>query len=251
MFRSLYRYRNFWRRKASVCVIISNYNYGHFILECLESLVEQRIDNFDLMIVDDYSTDDSLEVIGRWLKSNRRRFRKISLLAMDYNVGPAIARNVGIRNTSCKYCFMLDADNILFPNCLHMLADALDSGSAAFAYPMSSKFGEMQECLSFLPWDIERMRKGNYIDTMAMVRKSWLERIGFYSDNACTKLGWEDYDLWIKTALHGGTGVLVPQIMAKYRVHSTSRSFTTQNPNQRFLMQTLREEYPAFWELES
>lgn len=248
MFRSVYQYRNIWRRASAVSVIITNYNYERFILECLESLLNQQLKGFELHIVDDHSTDNSLEIIRKWSFLNRKKFKKISLLAMDKNSGPAIARNVGIQQSTGRYCFMLDADNILFPNCLNKLVDALDNSSAEFSYSIISKFDMLEECLCYLPWDPERLKRGNYIDTMAMVRKSWFQRIGYYSDNACTKLGWEDYDLWIKTALHGGKGILVPQILSKYRVHSTSRSFTTQNPNADFLRKVLREQYPSFWE---
>jgi glycosyltransferase involved in cell wall biosynthesis len=214
----------------------------------MESLSCQKIKSLELVIVDDYSADNSLEIIKKWLITNRRRFKKVSLLVMTSNAGPAIARNVGIQHCSGKYCFMLDADNILFPGCLNKLAEALDNSSAAFSYSIISKFDMVEECLGFLPWDTERLQRGNYIDTMALVRKSWFEQIGYYSDNPCTKLGWEDYDLWIKTALSGGRGILVPQILAKYRVHSNSRSFTTQNPNTEFLLKILKEQYPAFWE---
>jgi len=248
MFRTIYQYCNIWHRSPSVSVIITNYNYERYILECLESLSKQHLKSFDLVIVDDQSTDNSLEIIKKWLIKTRKRFRKVSLLAMIKNAGPAIARNVGIQNCSGKYCFLLDADNILFPGCLNKLTDALDNSSAEFSYSIISKFDMVEECLCFLPWDTERLKRGNYIDTMALVRKSWFQKIGYYSNNPCTKLGWEDYDLWIKTALNGGRGILVPQILAKYRVHPTSRSFTTQNPNAEFLRKILKEQYPAFWE---
>ena len=227
--------------------MITNYNYSQFITDCLESLVIQNIATLDVVVVDDNSSDDSLLKIEKWIRANKSSFRKVQLIVNYSNYGPSIARNIGIQNTSCEYCFILDADNLLLPNCLSLLSEALESSNAAFAYSIITQFGDKEECLSYWPWDIGKLKRGNYIDTMAMIRRSWLENIGFYSDNACTKLGWEDYDLWIKTALHSGNGIFVPQILSEYRVHSQSRTFKTQNPNCDYMMKALREEYPKFW----
>jgi GT2 family glycosyltransferase len=71
--------------------------------------------------------------------------------------------------------------------------------------------------VSWQPWDPPRLRTGNYIDAMALLRADVLRsHRGYTTDRRLH--GWEDYDLWCRIAESGGRGVLVPEIVARYRV---------------------------------
>ena len=231
---------------AQVCVIVTSYNYGHYIEGALGSLVIQSLTNFNLVIVDDHSTDDSCNIIRNFLVAHQGRFQSISLLRTRENIGPGQARNLGIKYLPSKYYFFLDADNILFPHCLARHVEALDYSDAQFAYAISAKFGDSDKCLSYQPWSEERLQKSNYIDMMSMVRGEWLNSIGAFSSNKWASLGWEDYDLWCKFAEMDYSGVQVPEILARYRVsrHSMLRATTYAEQNKPILAADMHRRHP-------
>src|SRR5207248_6343540 len=75
--------------------------------------------------------------------------------------------------------------------------------------------------LSWLPWDPNRLRAGNYVDAMALLRVPVLRSMGGYTTDR-RLYGWEDYELYCRLAEGGHTGAFLPEIMARYRVSPTS-----------------------------
>src|SRR5262249_33783070 len=81
---------------------------------------------------------------------------------------------------------------------------------------------------------------------MVLLRKSIWEKLGGYSTNMPV-MGWEDFDLWFKLARAKGWGILVPQILTRYRVHGSSMLRTVTNPRADALGSHLRSTYPEFF----
>jgi len=230
-----------------VTVIVSLYNYRQHIVDCLESVKPQTIGELDLIVVDDRSTDDSAEIAHKWLTENGGRFSKYLLIRHKINSGPGAARNTAFAGSRTKYVFVLDADNLLYPRCLERLVSALDNCDASFAYTYIERFGEASSLLNTKPWNPGILQRGNTIDAMALMRKRVWEKIGGYSTNEIMRLGWEDYELWFKIARINGWGILVPEILGRYRVHHDSLLHTTTNPNVDKLWDYLRSNYPEFF----
>jgi hypothetical protein len=127
---------------------------------------------------------------------------------------------------------VLDADNQIYPRCLAALVGALETDTdAVFAYPILETFGSVElyiargddagALVSHLGWEPARLRGGNYIDALALLRTEVLRELGGYTtDQRCH--GWEDYDLWCSIADRGWRGRHVPQILARYRVSPDS-----------------------------
>jgi hypothetical protein len=120
-----------------------------------------------------------------------------------------------------EFCFVLDADNEVYPRCLSKLSQALiDDPTAAAAYGSLEKFSgtESLGLMNALPWEPQRLRAGNYLDAMAMLRTSVIrgEFGGYPTDRRLH--GWEDYGLWCALASAGRHAIRVPEIVARYRV---------------------------------
>lgn len=228
-------------------VIISLYNYEHHVIECLESVKSQTINDLDLVVVDDYSTDSSLEIVREWFTLNGDRFTKYLLIHHKVNLGQMSARNTAFSHVRTEYIFVLDADNLLYPRCLERLGAALDNCEASFAYCYLEKFGEVSCLQNTKAWNPDILQYGNPIDTMVLIRKNIWEKIGGFSTNEVMRLGWEDFELWFKIARIGGWGILVPEILARYRVHGDSFLHTVTNPNADKLWAYLRSNYPEFF----
>ena len=104
------------RMSELVSVVIPCYNQGHFLAEAIESVLEQSCPHFEIVVVDDGSTDDTADVAGQY--PGVRCIRQ-------NNQGLAAARNAGLRESSGSYVVFLDADDRLLPNALELGVDCL------------------------------------------------------------------------------------------------------------------------------
>ncbi|MDB5733330.1 MAG: glycosyl transferase family 2, partial [Variovorax sp.] len=110
---------------ADVTVVIPLYNYERYIVEALESVGAQTLDPIELVIVDDCSTDGSLEAATAWSRENSDRFNRISVIKNRINQGLAFSRNNGFAYAETPYVLPLDADNRLLPACCEQLLQAI------------------------------------------------------------------------------------------------------------------------------
>lgn len=102
-------------------IIIPNYNSSKWIKRCLDSILKQTYENYEIIIVDDMSTDDSVQEINSYYHLFAPRIKFIKLTEKRFNGG---ARNVGIDNATGDYILFLDCDDYLYSNkTLHDLAN--------------------------------------------------------------------------------------------------------------------------------
>jgi glycosyltransferase involved in cell wall biosynthesis len=218
----------------SVTVIITLYNYADYIEQCLDSvcatIADQLPGGFDVLIVDDCSTDESANRVEVYL--NKVEI-PICLVKKVFNTGLADARNTGLHLSRAPFVFILDADNWIYPNCLPILYEAINTSGTAGVYGIinrfNSKTGKGSGLISFYEWDVRELITCPYIDAMAMFKKDILLKVGGYSTELMVIAwsGWEDYDLWLKLAQAGYNAKLVPNILSAYRVHPNSMIHTT------------------------
>lgn len=202
-----------------VSVLTALYNHAAHVTSALSSAARSTDCDYELIIVDDGSSDGSPHAVLEWMQEHRDT--PAVLLRHPVNQGLARTRNHALSLARGEFCFVLDADNEVYPHCLSRLADALDGDpDAAFAYGLLEKFSgdEAMGLMSAFPWEPRRLRAGNYIDAMAMMRvKLVRDQLGGYPTDRRLH-GWEDYALWCAVANGGGHGVHVPEMVARYRV---------------------------------
>jgi len=206
---------------AEVSVIIPLYNYATTIVECLETVAAQDLEVLAVAVVDDCSRDAGGNEAVAFLQRNASRFSSARVVRHIRNHGLAMSRNSGIMWSTEPYLFMLDADNRLRPSALSRLRDALRHSGAAFAYSQLRLFGDIESFGIADIWDPGKLRSGNYIDAMAMIKRDVLIAVGGYASSAVEE-GWEDYDLWCRFATRDLRGVFLPEILCEYRMHGTS-----------------------------
>jgi glycosyltransferase involved in cell wall biosynthesis len=238
------------RGGSKVTVAVSLFNYRDYVVSCLESVTWQTLEDLDLVVVDDCSTDGGTDVVLRWLGVHGGRFGRWALLRHQENSGLAAARNTGFAHARTEHVFVLDADNLLYPRCLEQLGKALAHCDASFAYCYHEKFGAATGLLNLRPWNPDSLRHGNTIDAMVLLRRSVWEAVGGYSRNLPV-MGWEDFDLWIKISRMSGWGVQVPETLGRYYVHQDSMLWTVTNPRAHELWDYLRSTYPDFFQSSS
>ena len=234
------------RALPRVTVGISLYNYEREIGHALQSAVASDFVDFEVIVVDDGSDDGSSEAALSFL-ANHDRFA-IRVLAHDGNRGPGPTRNTIIEHARGELIFMLDADNVMFPSALPKLVAALEADpAAAFAYGMLAFYqdGRPTQLVSHRPWDPQRLRNGNEIDAMALIRRTALHEVGGYAVDR-RLAGHEDYDLWCRIADQDGHGVLVPEIVGRY--HRTRHSLLAMSLiDTSAAMSLIRARAPRLW----
>lgn len=226
-----------------ISVVVPCYNYARFVTDALESVARQSHPGLELIVVDDCSTDDSADVAGAWLRRHAERFVRVLHLRNRVNSGLSLTRNAGFAAAEARLVFPLDADNELTPECLGMLQAALLASDAAAAHPSLVRFGDDTRRLPACPWDPDRFRNGNFIDAMALIRRSAWCRVGGYEP---MPLGWEDYDFWCLFVEAGLWSLAVPEASARYRVHGSSmlHAVTDVRRNRAALKSILQKRHP-------
>ncbi|APH56555.1 Glycosyltransferase [Granulibacter bethesdensis] len=230
-------------RDAEMTVIIPVYNYRQYILEALESVRDQTVEQLHLVVVDDCSTDDSLEVVRYWMETNAARFGRAVLLKNKTNQGLSLTRNAGFNAAETLFVLPLDADNKLMPEAAVRLYEAIKDTDAAYVYPSLQEFDDGDGIFSARDYNPAIFRPGNFIDATALIRLSAWAHIGGYKR---MPLGWEDYDLWCRMAEYGWYGKHLDKILGFYRVHGESmlRTTTNKSRNQTDLINDMRSRHP-------
>ncbi len=227
--------------RPDVSVVMPLHNYADTVVEAMQSVVESLGILPELVVVDDHSTDESANTVRRFMAEHPSVPMK--LVALDANVGLAEARNIGFTEARADYVFLLDADNLVYPAALRKLATALSSSGAAFAYSMIECFGSHRRLISVYPWNVDRLLDFPYIDAMSLVRKEAWEKVGgFVSDLRI--YGWEDYAFWLSLADAGYEGLLVPELLCRYRLHEDSMINVT-NLDLRETLKTVQSMYAS------
>ncbi len=226
--------------RPDVSVVISSFNYEHLISEAMVSVTSSLGVAAELVVVDDHSRDNSVQVILDQMEASS--WFPIKLVVKSANSGVSVARNTAFAETRADRVFVLDADNVIYPATLHKLSAALDrSPEAAFSYGIIHTDG-WHALLSHLPWDVRRLTESNYIDAMAMMRRQVWDEFGGY-DPLLGIRGWEDYEFWLRLAARGLHAEFVPEFLGHYRVHGASRQQTV-NLDTSPLTEEFRNRYP-------
>lgn len=203
-----------------VAVIVPLHNYADLIVETLDSVAAQRFKDMALIVVDDGSVDESRAVVENWMRNLVAPHLTLVLLANSANAGLSVTRNTGVAYSRSEYCFFLDADNLLFPRCIEKHVRALDGrGDCIGAYSIVEEFGVASATMGTNVFNRERLKRGNYIDAMTMLRRDALQRLGGFHS---IEHGWEDYDLWLRLCEADEKLLHIPEMLSRYRNHQNS-----------------------------
>ena len=178
-----------------ISIIIPTYNDAPYLERCLDSVFAQTFKDIEVIVVNDGSTDNTLEVLEPYRD-------RIALINQE-NQGRNPARMRGFEKSKGEYLIFLDSDIEMRHNMLELLHQALKmQPDASYAYG-SFKFG-FKEFKAF-PFDSKRLRRINFIHTSALIRRK--DFPGF--DLAIKKF--QDWDVWLTMLGEGKRGVFVDE----------------------------------------
>ncbi len=222
---------NKFSKKASqnfprVSVIIPCYNQGQFLDEAVESVLNQTFDDFEIIVVNDGSTDPyTIELF----KDYRRP--KTTVFTTE-NLGLAATRNYATRRSRGEYILPLDADDKLAPQFLEKCVCALDQKpQVGFVYSYLKFFGREDGGWSWEQFDERKLLLGNIVCHSSMMRRKAFDEVGGFNTNM--KLGYEDWDFWIGMVEKGWRGYRIPEHLFYYRKRPGTMVTTANLPHNR------------------
>jgi len=201
---------------STVSVIIPAYNQGHYLAEAIQSVLDQTHQDFEIIVVDDGSTDDTRQIAERF-SDPRVHY------VYQQNRGLSGARNTGIRHARGAYLTYLDSDDQFLPEKLNLLVTELEAkpeiglvaGQAIPIDETGQRIGKMFN--KPLPEDCADLLLGNPLHVgSVMVRREWQETAGFFDE---TLRSYEDWDMWLRLALAGCRMGWVARPVSLYRFH--------------------------------
>ena len=203
---------------VDVTVVVPCYNHGQFLREAIESAEKSRNVRFEIIVVDDGSTDKAtIDVMAKLRRDGYHVIRH------EENRGVSAARNTGIARARGRYILPLDADNRIRPDYLRLGTSILDRApTAGVVYGDLEYFGDETGRVVTLEFSLERLMIQNIVDNGSMFRRVIWEECGGYDTEMPDRLGYEDWDLWLQAAKRGWGFVRIPEVMLDYRVRSDS-----------------------------
>ena len=218
------------KQQDLISIIMPAYNASAFIKDSIESVLQQTYHNWELIVIDDGSTDDTAPII----KSYQERDSRI-IYHYQENQRLGAARNTGFRLATSTWIAFLDADDLWMSDKLEIQIDAAASHQIPLdviftsGYYLTGHEGELKpyDCLSgfYTGQDLYPvLMKHNYIPVLSvMMRRAFLMQIG-WQDTTPIVYGNEDWDYWLRACRAGGNFLGLGQRLFKYRVHDNAMS---------------------------
>jgi SAM-dependent methyltransferase/predicted O-methyltransferase YrrM len=197
-----------------ISVIIPCYNQAHFLLQAIDSVINQTYNNWEIIIVNDGSLDTTSTVARDAIVANSQY--KIQLIEQT-NQGLSSARNAGIAAANGEYILPLDADDILANKALScLLKICLKSLTPCVAFGSYQMFGtENRTVPSYDLYSPENIKQSNMIHPSSLYHKSVLDLVSGYKPEM--KEGYEDWEFWVNCHSHGIPFFGTTEVVVNYR----------------------------------
>jgi len=204
-----------------ISVITPAYNAETFIAGTIESVLDQTYTNWEMVIVDDKSTDQTVQTVKNYLKKDDR----IKLFVLEENSGSAVARNTAMKHAKGRYIAFLDSDDQWFPKKLEKQLQFMQEKDIAFSftkYIRMEEDGTLRDNVSKAPESVgyRDLMKHCVIGCLTvMIDRDKIGHIEMV--NIRTR---QDYAYWLTITKMGYRAYGLPEILAKYRIVENSIS---------------------------
>lgn len=210
---------NLNKHEPLVSIIIPCYNQAEYLGEAVESVVNQTYQNWEAIIVNDGSNDNTREVATGLI--NRYHNCKIFLYEKS-NGGLASARNYGIRKSNGTLILPLDADDKIRPEMISKCVEVLKLYKNIYiAYTDVQQFGSVSGLVEAADYDFKKLIYDNQLNYCSLYKREVFEAIGGYNEKMLYQ-GYEDWEFWISAGEKGFYAKRIPQPFFCYRVRQGS-----------------------------
>ncbi len=230
-----------------ISVIVPCYNYSQFVVQAVESAFGQTGNDFEVIVINDGSTDDSAAVIKELL--SRFDNRPMRFVDRPNSGEPAIARNTGIEIARGKYILPLDSDDYFADGAFDSYRKAIDSyqNDEVVIYGRLQCFGTENYVWMTKTFHPAQQLRRNHLVASSLFSKSLWERVGGYPLEVP---GYEDFGFWTACAIAGAHFINIPVITYWYRTTEAESMGKNGLRKHEQMMAKLYLRYPDIYEFE-
>ena len=198
-----------------VSVIMPAYNSVGFIEQAIRSIQDQTYQNWELLVIDDSSTDATVPLVKKEMRTDKR----IQLLQNRENLGAGVARNLGIKAAKGRFISFLDADDLWIPQKLQVQVKFMQEnevGMTYSSYSLISEEGEnINKTIQALPeLSYKKLLRANYVGNLTGMYD--VQKIGkIYAPQLRKR---QDWALWLSVLKKAGLAKGIQQTLALYRI---------------------------------
>lgn len=214
---------------ASISIVLPVYNGARFVERCLSSVLAQSFRGWELLVVDDASTDES----NRLLFEYEVRDPRICVFQLNENRGPSAARNLSLRHAQGEMICYLDCDDEFYPDHLERVyAWRNEADVLVFAYDAVDEGVGLFPAGEVRTWDPallhDRLMERNIAAPLGVAhRRSLLDRVGGFDEAIYHQ---EEWDLWKRFARSGASFLFLAEKSGLYHIRPDSQSSTARVP---------------------
>lgn len=209
-------------KAVKVSVVMPVYNAAKFVRESIESVLAQSFCDYELLLIDDCSTDNSLEILLEYEQKDSR----VKVLKNELNSGVSHTRNVGVKNACGEYIAFLDSDDMWTSDKLQKQFELISEYPQTDICFTGSDFvdtdGNKSDYTFSVPQKVtyKELLKQNVIScSSVLIKKEWLCKYPMQYDNMH-----EDFAVWLQVLKSGGIARAVNEPLLVYRVAKNSKS---------------------------
>ena len=234
-----------------VSIIVITYNSAKYVLETLESARAQTYQNIELIVTDDCSTDNTVEICREWIEENKERFVRTELITVENNTGLPANCNRGIKVSKGEWVKIIAGDDLLMDKCIFNYLDFVsNSEDMQIICANVIKFNnETEEKTNIQDWKFFSknisadeqfkllLRHNRVLASSVFLKKSLIEEMNGFDEQF--KLI-EDYPMWLKITLSGMKIHCLKECVVKYRLSESGISNMRNKHNQQLIPNILR-----------
>ena len=201
-----------------VSIIIPVYNSEKYIKECLESIVNQTYTKLEIIVVNDVSTDNSINIIKQF------KDKRIKIVNLNYNSGVAIARNRGIEEATGDYICFIDSDDYWNLEKIEKQVNFIEKNNYSFIYSDYAYLKDNKQHIVHVPHSItykQALKNTTIFTSTVMFNMKHLTKEDIYMPNI--RKG-QDTATWWKVLKKGITAYAINEVLAIYRINGKSLS---------------------------
>jgi glycosyltransferase involved in cell wall biosynthesis len=208
-------------KEPLVSILMPIYNYGNRINQTLNSVFNQDYTNYEIILVDDGSTDEFVKLKLKQLESVDR----IKVVYKE-NGGPSSARNEAFKHAKGDFILPLDSDDMILDEYIKTCVSILSRDKKISpVYCDTHHVGQIQGVEKRPEWSKERLVQGPFIVNCSMFHRESFEKVNGYDESL---KGWEDYDMWIRMMKEGYVGKRISKPLFVYFHHEKDGTVSTE-----------------------
>ncbi len=224
-----------------VSVIVPCYKQAEYLSETLNSVLAQTYQNWECIIINDGSPDNTEEIAKGYVEKDSR-FKYF----WQENGGPSRARNVCISNSSGEYVLPLDADDLIAPTYLEKAVDCFTQfPETKLVYCKADMFGKENGYWDLDAYDYEKFIWNNCVFCTAMFRRADYDQTGGYNENMVH--GNEDWDFWLTLLKKDDVVYRIDEVLFHYRVKESSRTTELSNKYEEITLIQICKNHPEIY----